>query len=277
MMFNLEKIAPITLIVFSIAAYAEISYGSLILGLIFLSLSLITLILIISEFRQDVRFVQDGRSLLLMFSGIFIVLVDILYNYFYNSEIQTLDSMVIIFGLSLLIFNLNQELSKIGLFGIYFSILFLLMFVSLFTLPLKLGLNFVYVYGHYGLTVPVVELLKIVNLDIRIADFRIIEVVGVEHLFLRIDLECFGWNSSLLALSMIFAYNLTFKFKSWKYISKAAILLIFVAYFANMLRVLILILLAYYYGSEVMLGVHPHLGWIIFALIILPISYKILR
>ena len=46
-----------------------------------------------------------------------------------------------------------------------------------------------------------------------------------------------------------------------------------VAYVANLLRVTTLYIVAYYYGSKAMYSVHTHLGWIIFAVVVVAILY----
>jgi len=49
------------------------------------------------------------------------------------------------------------------------------------------------------------------------------------------------------------------------------------SYFANFLRVSILVLLTYFYGVETMMIFHSHIGWILFAIILLPLMYIFMR
>ncbi|MFW5936310.1 MAG: archaeosortase/exosortase family protein, partial [Candidatus Hadarchaeota archaeon] len=54
-------------------------------------------------------------------------------------------------------------------------------------------------------------------------------------------------------------------------------LTIAIAYIANLTRVTTLYLVAFYYGSEAMMTVHEHLGWIIFLIVVTAILYIISR
>jgi archaeosortase C (PEF-CTERM variant) len=52
---------------------------------------------------------------------------------------------------------------------------------------------------------------------------------------------------------------------------------VLIAYIANLIRVLILYITAYLYGMDVMMVVHTHIGWMIFAVTAGGIMYIINR
>ncbi len=48
-------------------------------------------------------------------------------------------------------------------------------------------------------------------------------------------------------------------------------------YLANLLRIAILVTVAYFYGLETMMMFHTHVGWMLFATILILIMYFITR
>ncbi|WP_456478665.1 archaeosortase C [Geoglobus ahangari] len=267
-----SKYAPLLLAFLLIASFIELSYGSKILGLLFLVIAVGTL-----TFLPKTPHATLKRSIPGTVAGLAIVTADIVYNTMSGSEIQTVDSIVILLGISLAIYKSGTKYSEMGKFGFFFSAIFLALFSMLFVFPIKAGIDLPYYYGHYAVTLPVVTLLQKMNLNIGMYGERLIFVNGVENALLKIDLACFGWYSLLLVISMLAAYGLTFSNKTWGSLAKIALLMCIAVYIANLIRVAILVMLTYYYGVETMLVVHAHLGWIFFALIVFPTAYKFLR
>jgi len=70
---------------------------------------------------------------------------------------------------------------------------------------------------------------------------------------------------------MVLAYSETIEKIEKRKLVLILITLSFASYLANLLRVAILVHLTYFYGTKTMLIVHSHLGWIIFALLLLPL------
>ncbi len=48
-------------------------------------------------------------------------------------------------------------------------------------------------------------------------------------------------------------------------------------YFSNLLRILGIVSIGYYYGMDTMLIFHTFLGWVLFASIVLPVTYVYLK
>jgi archaeosortase C (PEF-CTERM variant) len=185
--------------------------------------------------------------------------------------------MIILLGVSLFMYGSGTWLAELGRFSIYFTSIFLILFITLFLIPMRINIDLPYYYGQYAVTMPVVFLLNSIGLNVRIPEDRLIEVLGNYHALLKIDLACFGWYSILLIVSMLVAYNLTIERRSWSKIVKIMLVLVGASYLANLLRVSALVVLTYYYGVERMLSIHSHLGWILFVIILLPITYIFMK
>lgn len=258
-----------------VGASIELAYGTAYLGAVFLLMSLVIIFLLAKNSEKEIPEVRRSWFLIVVGGGT--IALDIIANSFLESEIQTFDTMVILFGISLMSYGSGSKYSEIGRFGVYFTLIFLTLFALLFMLPARVSMYIPYLYGHYAVAVPVVKLLESVGVGVRISDFRIIEVLGENHAFLRIDLACFGWYSLLLVTSMVLSYNIAFRWKDWRSVAKVLIVLSVAVYLANLLRVATLVYLTYSFGSEFMLKIHPHLGWIFFMLVLLPLSYVFLK
>ena len=271
---RVSSFSPIVLAILIVAASIELAYGTFYVGLAFLFLASFLLFFSATKLKSKEKF---ERSSLMMVTGIVVILADLVLNYVMLSEVQTFDTMLLLFGFSLIFYGSGNRYAEIGKFGVYFALIFLVLFAFLFMLPARVSMYFPYLYGHYAVAVPVVRVLEVLGIDVRIADFRLIEVLGENHALLRIDLACFGWYSLLLVTSMVTAYNITFRWKNWSSIWRILIVLIVSVYLANLLRVATLVYLTYRFGTDFMLLVHSHLGWIFFVLVLLPLSYKLLR
>jgi archaeosortase C (PEF-CTERM variant) len=100
---------------------------------------------------------------------------------------------------------------------------------------------------------------------------------GVEDIFYKIDLGCFGFYSMILIISTVVAYWLILPDQNPQNLVKILIILIVASYLSNLLRIIILVSIGYYYGQPTMLIFHTFLGWVLFAVIVLPVTYIYLR
>jgi len=262
------------LAVLVVSSFIELAYGSPYIGIAFFILSVILLIYISKRVEISV---ESHRSAPAIITGLSIVLADLIYNYVYSSEIQTFDSMVILLGFSIALSGSGTKYSDLGRFSTYFSSIFLVLFLSLFMIPERFEVDLPYYYGHYAVTLPAVCLLTALGLRVTIPEMRFIEVFGVQHVVLKIDLACFGWYSMLLVTSMLLAYDLTMERLGRGKLLKILAVMIVASYLANLLRVSILVVTAYYYGMDTMMLIHSHLGWILFAAVLIPLVYVFLR
>ncbi|HEC57320.1 MAG TPA: archaeosortase C [Candidatus Syntrophoarchaeum butanivorans] len=272
---NKPELILVLLIISLIASFIEFSYGSAYIGMVFLGICLI-LLLGISDRRS--RGEARPRSILLLFTGVVLITGDLLYNFFSQSRIQTFDTMILLLGASLILWNLNnRRLSELGIFSTHMSLFFLIFFSLLYVIPSKLDIGIPFYYGHYLVALPVCALLKVFGLDLAVPEMNIIVVRGVELTRLKMDLACFGWYSMILIVSTLLAYSITIEHYRRGKLLKIILVLVGASYLANFLRVSILVVLAYYYGVKTMMVFHSHLGWVLFAVILIPLMYILMN
>jgi archaeosortase C (PEF-CTERM variant) len=259
--------------IFVVSAFIELTYGFPYLGIAFFILSVIMLLLLSRRAKVE----DHTLSIPAILVGLLVVLADLIYNYIYGSEIRTFDSMVILLGVSIALSGSGTKYSNLGRFSTYFSSIFLVLFLSLFIIPEQFNFDLPYYYGHYAVTLPVALMLMAMGLRVTVPEKKLIEIFGVQHTILKIDLACFGWYSMLLIVSMLLAYTLTIERLSWRRLMKILAIMAFASYLANLVRVSLLVALAYHYGVDTMMLIHPHLGWILFALILIPMVHFFLK
>ena len=257
-----------------IAAFIELSYGSVYIGIAFFFLCLCFLFF---TKRSSEKGESKSRSLFLIFIGAILIISDITYNFISQSDIQTLDSMILLLGLSLIIANMSGKFGDIGAFSTYMCIFFLIFFALLYIIPSKLNMNISHYYGHYFIALPICSLLNIFGFNLSLPETGTIRVNGFERAWLKMDLACFGWYSMILIVSALLSYNITIERFQGKKLLKIILVMVAASYFANFLRVSILVLLTYFYGVETMMIFHSHIGWILFAIILLPLMYIFMR
>lgn len=257
-----------------ISSYVELNFGgSSYLAVLFFIISLILL----SKFKiGGQNKIAPSKKFLIL--GSLILLGDILYNFKTGSEIQTLDTMLIFLGLSFIAVNIkNDNISNLGEFGVYFSSIFLLFFLVVYALPLRLGSNIYDYYGYYATTIPSIYILQSLGLSLRMDSLTTFHAYGIEDIYYKVDLGCFGFYSMLLILSTVFAFRITTPQNNKHSLMKITIILVFASFLANLARIIILVYIGYYYGLATMQIFHTFLGWALFAGIILPITYFYLK
>ncbi len=275
--FKKPELILVLFITFIIAAYVELNFGgygsSGYLAFIFFIISLILLAKL--KGAEQTR-LKSSKKLLLIGSAI--IIVDALYNIKTGSDIQTLDTVLLFLGISLISLNIkNSSISSMGEFGAYFSVIFLLLFLVIYAIPSRLGSNIYDYYGYYAITLPSLFILKLMNLSLHMDSITTFHSYGIEEIYYKIDLGCFGFYSMILIVSTVLAYRLTSIRKSSHSLVKVTIVLICASYLANLLRIISLVYIGNYYGLAAMQIFHTFLGWMLFAAIILPMAYIYLK
>jgi archaeosortase C (PEF-CTERM variant) len=87
---------------------------------------------------------------------------------------------------------------------------------------------------------------------------------------------CSGLYSMFLLIGIVAGYSRIEKMDIKKTLGLLGFAVL-IAYIANLIRVLILYITAYFYGMDVMMIVHTHIGWIIFAVTAGSIMYILNR
>lgn len=242
----------------------EISEGSKTLGIILLLLALLA----ISRIRlagSDNNLTNDHRIIMLI--GVGIVISDIIYNFSSNSKLGTIDIMTFFFGFSLITFGFNNnELRRMGTFTAYMSGTFLVLFIILFSLFTHLNINFTHLFDHHFVLLPVVSILHILQIPVEIIGTETISMTGVEEIRVVIGGPCSGLYSMFMLIGIIVGYTRLEGFEKRK-IYMMLLITVIIAYISNLFRITTLYVVGYSYGSDTMMFVHTHMGWIIFSVV----------
>ncbi len=242
-----------------LGATMEYGHGSKLLGILLFGIALLAIS------RMTLKATHRKTHAWYALIGILIILADIAYNVYNQSELGTLDTMTFLLGLSLIASATKSEnLRSMGEFGVYVAITF----IALFTLFYGTFEEFIHVFDHYAVLLPSMYLIQLIGISI--------DVVGTETVCLHapagdvtltIGGPCSGLYSMFLLLSVIVGYTATENIRDARRVTTLLGVTIVVAWIANLLRVSTLYLVAYWYGNDVMMVVHTHLGWIIFVIV----------
>lgn len=242
-------------------ATIELSEGSTAIGIL--------LFIIAAGVISRIKLTGDNAafrsSKTFLFAGIFIMAAVAAYNLIRESDIGTLDSMTFIIGASLFAMGTSRkDLQQIGEFGLYISAVFTALYLVFYSLFGYLEVNFIHLFDHYFVLMPTVVLLKVIGIPVEIVAIETITIYGAQPMTIVIGGPCSGLYSMFLLIGIVAGYSRIEKMD----IQKSVLMLLFavaIAYLANLVRVFILYLTAYYYGLDTMSVVHTHIGWIIFA------------
>jgi archaeosortase C (PEF-CTERM variant) len=242
-----------------LGATMEYGHGSKLLGILLFGIALLAIS------RMTLKATHHKTHTWYALIGILIILADIAYNVYNQSELGTLDTMTFLLGISLIAAATKREdLRSMGEFGVYVSITF----IALFTLFYGTFSWFIHEFDHYAVLMPSMYLIKLIGISA--------DVIGTEtvclhapggDMTLTIGGPCSGLYSMFLLISVIVAYTATENIRDARRVTALLGVTIVVAWIANLLRVSTLYLVAYWYGNDVMMIAHTHLGWIIFVIV----------
>ncbi|WP_406657773.1 archaeosortase C [Methanolobus sp. ZRKC2] len=242
-------------------ATIELSEGSTIIGIV--------LFIVAAGVISKIKLTGDNAafksSKIFLFVGIFIMGAVSAYNLTTRSSIGTLDSMTFIIGTSLFAMGTaRNDLRQIGEFGLYISFVFTVLYLIFYSFFGYFNIGFLHIFDHYFVLMPTVAVLKIVGIPVEIIAIETITLYGEEAMTIVIGGPCSGLYSMFLLIGIVAGYSRIEKIE----VRKSLFIMLFaisIAYLANLFRVIILYLTAYFYGLEAMSVVHTHIGWIIFA------------
>ncbi len=242
-----------------LGATMEYGHGSKLLGTLLFGIALIAISRV--TLKATHRKTHTRYALI----GILIILADIAYNVYNQSELGTLDTMTFLLGISLIASATKREnIRSMGEFGIYVSITF----ITLFTLFYGTFEEFIHEFDHYAVLLPSMYLIQMIGISVDVIGTETVCLhAPAEDIILIIGGSCSGLYSMFLLISVIVGYTATENIRDARRITALLGVTIVVAWIANLLRVSTLYLVAYWYGHDVMMTVHTHLGWIIFVLV----------
>lgn len=265
-------------ITFIMASYVELTFGGIgSSGYIALIFFIIALYFLTKLKKPEETKVTSSRKFII--PGLAILVIDISYNIIKTSDFGTLDTMLIFLGISMIMLAAKDKLvNKLAVFGIYFSSIFLLLFLVIYSVPSRLGSNIYDYYGYYATTIPTMFILKSLGMSLTMDSLTSFHAYGIEEIYYRIDLGCFGFYTMILIISTVLAYRITSpNLKNNHSLGKITLILILSSFFSNILRIVILVSVGYYYGLGMMQVFHTFLGWVLFAVIVLPVTYFYLK
>jgi len=241
----------------------EVSEGSKTIGVILLLFALVV--------TTRIKIVGSGKikkfNQSYLFIGLGIIICDILYNIASNMILGTIDIMTFLFGLSLVTLSVdNEDMRRMGKFTSYLSATFLILYLFFFTLFNILNINFTHIFDHFFILIPVVFILNFIKIPVEVIGIETIHISGAEEMNVVIGGPCSGLYSMFLLIGIIIGYIKMEKIGTLKIVPMLLITII-VGYISNIFRIVVLYLIGYFYGSNLMMFVHTHLGWVIFGVV----------
>lgn len=254
-------------------ATIEISEGSTTVGILLFLSAIIILTTISFKHLGNSEALKKSKTYFLL--GFFIVSADLFYNFKTGGKFGTLDSVVIFLGLSLIgTYFQNSQINRISRFGAYISSVFIFLFLIFYSAFAALNIDFLHEFDHKCILLPTVEILRMTGIPLEVITTETVKISGVEQMTVVIGGPCSGLYSMFLLIGIVFGYSQIEKINFSKTLKMLGFCVV-VAYISNLFRVIVLYLTAFYYGSEMMMIVHTHLGWIIFAVVAAIIMYFI--
>jgi len=244
---------------FFTGATIQFSEGSAYIGVV---LFLIALALT-SKIRLSGEYITKNSKFYIGL-GVLIVLADVAYNLKAMNQLGTLDSMTFFLGASFIAYGISQY-RRIGEFGIFMSVTFIVLFQFFYSILPSINNNFIHDFDHYLVLLPSLAIVNVLsNMDIHVVATETVHFKGFEDATVVIGGPCSGLYSMMLLVGIIVGYAKMERLTDKRRIGFLIIVAILVAYLANLIRVATLYYVGYYYGIEKMMFVHVHLGWIIF-------------
>ena len=246
---------------FFTGATIQFSEGSVYIGV---ALFLIALALT-SKIRLSGEYITKNSKFYIGL-GVLIVLADLTYNLKEMNQLGTLDSMTFFLGASFIAYGISKY-RRIGEFGIFMSITFIILFLFFYSILPSINNNFIHDFDHYLVLLPSLAIVNVLsNMDIHVVATETVHFKGFEDATVVIGGPCSGLYSMMLLVGIIVGYAKMERLKDKRRIGLLVIVAIGVAYVANLIRVAVLYYVGYNYGIERMMFVHVHLGWIIFVI-----------
>lgn len=266
----------------------------LVLGIVFLVLGLLFLILILvpkEKLRIEVKegnlataflYYLTARDRLKPFFpliGAVIVAADVLYNTLLSAtpEFLTHDTIVLLFGLTLIAYRfIPKRFERERDFVLLFFLgLVIILVVPLIVVRVFVG-NFdesVGIYSAYFLVPELTGFLNLIGISASVDpnDPLLVHFIAQtqDTISVYISTACSGIYSFSIFASAFIAFILTEYNKVDRKVAILMLLGVLTAYFANILRMVVIVVVGYYtytpqVGLQTMLVAHSNAGWIIF-------------
>lgn len=204
--------------------------------------------------------------------GLLLIIIDISYNLYAHDPFRYFDYGMLSAGLIIILLNLGLlrflKLDKNMIaFATYF--IFILLIINGFLLT---GLPFILnttteEYILFKKSNEIVAILATLFLNLIKTTNVTGNTIDFDGFRVGIGYACSGVESISVFLSAIIAYTISIKEKNIKKMVFYILIGGTALFFINILRVMIIVLVGYYYGTETMYFVHANLGWILFLVV----------
>src|SRR5574341_2535265 len=128
---------------FFTGATIQLSEGSVLIGIAMFLVAL----LLTTRIRLSGTYITKSSKLYIVL-GLFIVAADAVYNLKAMNQLGTLDSMTFFLGLSFIAYGIG-EYRRMGEFGIYMSVTFIILFQTFYSVLPSVNNNFIHYFDHY--------------------------------------------------------------------------------------------------------------------------------
>jgi archaeosortase C (PEF-CTERM variant) len=201
--------------------------------------------------------------------GLFLIMSDLLFNFIIHDNIGPFDLGLIVAGLFIIFINLfGSKLFKLDMNIIKFTTYFV--FVSVLTFGI-LFYGMEHIFGSNGDNNPLYNLFAYFVVLISSFFLNLIQptvvyqnAINFNGFSIFVGYGCSGIESFAIYLSALVAYFFSFSNLSKKDFLLYSIIGVIALYLMNVVRIIILVLIGYYFDTELMMVFHTHLGWIMF-------------
>lgn len=213
-----------------------------------------------------------GGGFAIMVIGLILVAVVIVYNLSISSrpEFGDVDTITILLGLILLAYPVTADRFRVES---AFALLFVGLVTGTLVIPQVLtsygelsgGGGVASWYVHYMLAAPFAGVLDLLGIPATsYADMVTIQFQDGSIHTLRISAYCAGLYSFSIFLSAFIAYVLVFETIPRRILAVTLGLGVLIAYLGNILRMVVIGIVGYYYGLDALHWAHENAGWIVF-------------
>ena len=257
------------------------SYTSRIVGLCLVGVSLLILYIDYIKNRRDEAYASQ-INIKYISLGLLLILIDVSYNLYVCDEFRYFDFGMLSAGLFIIAMNFGLfRFLKLDEWMVSFSTYFIFVIMLSYGFLFK-GIPFIlnssenvffdsFTRISLGLSAFFLDFIKPTiipsgSTTINFGGFK----VGIAY-------QCSGVESITVFLSAVIAYFVAVKEKDVKKICLYSGIGIITLFLMNILRIMAIVMVGYYFGVEEMLFVHYHLGWVMFTLGMAVFWYLVFR
>lgn len=214
--------------------------------------------------------------------GFSMIITDILYNTIMKEDLYYFDYGVIIVGLIIVLININWlKFLRLDEKMIAFASYFLLITLMLYGISFK-GLNIF--FKNTDIYTPFWDWFCINVVHATLPIFNFIKpttsygtIINFDNFCVNVAYPCSGLESISVFFAAVIAYFISIKEYNIGKITKYIVIGFLILYPINIMRIVTIVLIGYYYGNYTMMIVHSYLGMIIFVLSMSVFWYIVLQ